>query len=41
MKKIIACLLLAAMLLVALSSCAVDMEDMGSIQIKHTGRWYW
>ena len=31
MKKIIALLLLAAMLAVSLSSCAVDMEDKGSI----------
>lgn len=31
MKKIIALLLLAAMLAVSMSSCAVDMEDFGSI----------
>ncbi len=31
MKKVIAFLLLAAMLSVSLCSCAVDMEDMGSI----------
>ena len=31
MKKIIALLLLAAMLVVSMSSCAVDMEDFGSI----------
>lgn len=31
MKKIVALLLLAAMLVVSMSSCAVDMEDMGSI----------
>ena len=31
MKKIIALLLLAAMLAVSMSSCAVDMEDLGSI----------
>lgn len=31
MKKVIALLLLAAMLSVSLCSCAVDMEDMGSI----------
>ncbi len=31
MKKIVALLLLAAMLVVSMSSCAVDMEDLGSI----------
>ncbi len=35
MKKIIALLLLAAMLAVSMSSCAVDMEDLGSIIPMH------
>lgn len=35
MKKIVALLLLAAMLLVSFSSCGVDMEDFGSIIPMH------